>query len=179
MGSMLREYETIFVLHPDLTDDIATQIVDRLKEVISRMGGELLATDQWGKRKLAFSVKKQQRGNYVLFHYIGPVGIVEELERTLRNLDQVIRFLTNAFGTVQDVEAKRAEVEKKARERAQERARQEAERREREERMAREAEEGGEESEEDRPRDRDRDRGERGERDDRRGERDRGEERRS
>ena len=165
MGSTLREYETIFVLHPDLTDDISTATVDRLKEVITRMGGELLAQDLWGKRKLAFHVKKQQRGNYVVFHYIGPVGVVEELERTMRNIDQVIRFLTNAFGTVADVEAKRAEVEMKSRERAQERAKQEAERREREERMAREQEEGG--------RDRDRDRDEGDEDRPRRGDRDR------
>lgn len=167
MGSTLREYETIFVLHPDLTDDISTSVVDRLKEIITRMGGELLAQDLWGKRKLAFHVKKQQRGNYVVFHYIGPVGVVEELERTMRNLDQVIRFLTNAFGPVTDVEAKRADVEKKARERAQERAKQEAERREREERMARGQEEGGgDEGDEDRPRRGDRDRGDRDDRGD-------------
>jgi small subunit ribosomal protein S6 len=65
---MLREYETVFVLHPDLTDDIVTSTVDRLKEVITKMGGEILNEDHWGKKKLAFAVKKHQRGNYVLFH---------------------------------------------------------------------------------------------------------------
>lgn len=169
MGSTLREYETVFVLHPDISDDVVNSTLDRLKEVITKMNGELLSQDGWGKRKLAFAVKKQQRGNYFVFHYIGPVGVVEELERTLRNLDQAIRFLTTAFGVVVDVEAKRAEVEKHVRERAAERARQEAERAEREARLAREGEEasfdrgGGEESDAVEP-ELDAERGERGER---------------
>ena len=78
MATMLREYETVFVLHPDLTDDIVTSTVDRLKEVITKMGGEILNEDHWGKKKLAFAVKKHQRGNYVLFHYVAPVGVVED-----------------------------------------------------------------------------------------------------
>jgi ribosomal protein S6 len=125
----------------------------------------MLNEEHWGKKKLAFPVKKQARGNFVVFHFAAPVGTLEELERTFRNLDVVIRYLSATFGAVRDVDARRAEVEKRAKERAQARARQEAERQEREERMAREAAEGG-------GRDRDRDR-DRGDRDRDRGDRDR------
>lgn len=164
MGTMVREYESLFVLHPDLTDDVATSTIERLKEVITKMGGELLSEDHWGKKKLSFPVKKQGRGNYVLFHYVGPTGTAEELERTMRNLEQVIRFLTSAFGTVTDVEARRVEVKKRAHERAAARARQEQERQEREERIAREASEGRSSDRPDRA-----DRGDRGDRGDREG----------
>jgi len=170
MGNLLREYETIFVLHPDLTEEVATQTIDRLREVITKMGGQMLNEEHWGKKKLAFPVKKQSRGNFLVFHFVAPVGTLQELERTFRNLDAVIRYLSSTFGSVRDVEARRAEVEKRAKERAAARAKQEAERQERDERMAREAAEGGGR---DRDRDRDRDRGDRGDRGDRDRDRDR------
>ncbi|MCB9654847.1 MAG: 30S ribosomal protein S6 [Deltaproteobacteria bacterium] len=130
----LREYETIVVLLPDVGDDVAQGAIDRIREVLAKKEAELLREERWGKRKLAFEVKKQNRGNYVLFHYVGLVGVVEELERTLRNMEVVIRFLTTVHGEVTDVQARRAEVEKIERERAANRAKAEAERREREER---------------------------------------------
>ena len=133
--AILREYETLYVINPELTDDASNAVIDRLKGVIEKMNAELLREDRWGKRKLSFEVKKHGRGNYTLYHYIGPVGVVAELERTMRNLDEIIRFLTVTNGNVLDLAAKRAEVEKMVRERAADKARQEAERREREERM--------------------------------------------
>lgn len=133
--AILREYETLFVINPELTDDAANGVMDRLKGVLTKMNAELLREDKWGKRKLSFEVKKHQRGNYSLLHFVGPVGVVAELERTMRNLDEVIRFLTVSNGNVSDIAAKRAEVEKMVRERAADKAKQEAERREREERM--------------------------------------------
>lgn len=144
MGTILREYETLFVVNPELQDDAANAVVDRLKGILEKMKAELLREDRWGKRKLAFEVKKHGRGNYTLFHYVGPVGVVAELERTMRNLDEIIRFLTTSNGNVSDVAARRAEVEKMVRERAADKARQEAERREREERMGDDGERGDE-----------------------------------
>jgi small subunit ribosomal protein S6 len=137
MGTtILREYETLYVINPELADDAANTVIDRLKGVLEKMNAELLREDRWGKRKLSFEVKKQSRGNYNLFHYVGPVGVVAELERTMRNLDEVIRFLTVSNGNVSDLAAKKAEVEKMMRERAADKAKQEAERREREERVS-------------------------------------------
>jgi small subunit ribosomal protein S6 len=135
MGTILREYETLFVINPELADDAANAVIERLKGVLEKMNAELLREDRWGKRKLAFEVKRHGRGNYTLFHYIGPVGVVAELERTMRNLDEVIRFLTTMNGNVLDIAVRKAEVEKQARERAADKAKAEAERREREERM--------------------------------------------
>ncbi len=134
----LREYETVFVLSPELGDDQVTAMVDRLKGVLEKMSAELLREDRWGKRKMAFEVKKSIRGNFILFHYVGKVGVVEELERIMRNAEHVVRFLTTVHGDVSDIDAKRAEVTKMLADRADE-ARQEAERKAREEAAAEEA----------------------------------------
>ncbi len=135
----LREYETVFVVNPELTEDVLkSDVLDRLKGVLEKKGAELLREDAWGKKKMAFEVNKNPRGNYILFHYVGNVGVVEELERIMRNAEHVSRFMTTLHGDVADVNAKRAEVEKMVEERAQ-KAREEAER------AAKEAAEGGEE----------------------------------
>lgn len=124
----LREYETVFVVNPELTDDaVKADVLDRLKGVLDKKGAELLREDNWGKKKMAFEVNKNPRGHYVLFHYIGEVGVVEELERTMRNAEHVTRFMTTLHGDVSDVQAKKAEVEKMIEERAA-RAKEEAER---------------------------------------------------
>ena len=121
------------VVNPDLTDDVVNEtIVDRLKGVLTKKGAELLREDRWGKRKMAFEAKKHSRGNYILLHYVAEVGVVEELERTMRNLEPIDRFTTTRLGEVIDVEAKKAEVEKMVKERAAAKAKQEAERREQE-----------------------------------------------
>lgn len=139
MGTLLREYETLFVMNPELGDDAVQSTVDRMKGVLDKMGAQVLREEAWGKRKLAFFVKKQPRGTFHLMHYVAGPGTVEELERTLRNTDQVIRYLTVGNGTVSDLEARRAEVEKLVREAEARRAKAEEERKERE---AREAQEG-------------------------------------
>lgn len=137
-----REYETLLVLNPELTDDQSTQAVDRLKEVLDKKKATLLREEKWGKKRMAFDVKKSPRGNFFLLHYVGDVGVVEELERTCRNIDPVIRFLTTVNGDVKDLEAKKAEVEKMVAKRAAEREKAEAEAKAAEEaRQAREQEE--------------------------------------
>ncbi|MBI4814708.1 MAG: 30S ribosomal protein S6 [Deltaproteobacteria bacterium] len=147
----LREYETLFIVHPELSDENVEGLSERLKEVIAKQKGEVLGSDSWGKRRLAYRAKKQTRGNYVLYHYAGSSGIVDEVERFLRNQEPVMRFLSSAVGVVTDVEARRAEVQKSAKERA-ERARAAAEREEREQR---ERERGEREGGRDRDRDND------------------------
>ena len=128
----LREYETIVVINPEMTDEQTNEIVERLKGVLDKKNATILREEGWGKKKLAFEAKKQNRGNYFLFHYAAEVGTVEELERIMRNIEHVHRFMTEMHGEVTDVEAKQAEVDKMVRERAAAKANAEAERRERE-----------------------------------------------
>jgi small subunit ribosomal protein S6 len=89
-----REYETIYILRPNVDNDAAEKIVDRLKEVITRLEGTLTKLDNWGKRKLAYPIQKNSRGIFVYLKYVGFNDLVAEIERTLRLLDEVVRFQT-------------------------------------------------------------------------------------
>lgn len=89
-----REYETIYILRPDVDNAMAEHIIERLKEVISRLDGTLTKLDNWGKRKLAYPIEKNTRGIFVYLKYVGFNDLVAELERNLRLLDDVMRFQT-------------------------------------------------------------------------------------
>ena len=89
-----REFETIFILRPDTNQDGIQLVNTRVSGVIEQLGGRVLKLDNWGKRKLAYEVKKQLKGIYLYWQYLGTTGVVEEIERNLRMLDQVIRYYT-------------------------------------------------------------------------------------
>ncbi len=89
-----REYETIYILRPDVSNDAAEKIVERAKDVIGRLDGTLTKLDNWGKRRLAYPIHKNTRGIFVYLKYVGFNDLVAELERNLRLLDEVVRFQT-------------------------------------------------------------------------------------
>jgi small subunit ribosomal protein S6 len=89
-----REYETIYILRPNVDNDAAERVVERAKDVIARLDGTLTKLDNWGKRKLAYPIQKNNRGIFVYLKYVGFGDLVAELERNLRLLDEVVRFQT-------------------------------------------------------------------------------------
>ncbi len=89
-----RAYETIYVLRPDVAKEAATKVSHRVQEVVEREGGKLTLVETWGRRQLAYPVKKFKRGVYVYVQYVSGGGLVSELERNLRMLDEVIKFQT-------------------------------------------------------------------------------------
>ena len=89
-----REYETIYILRSDVDSAGAEKVVDRAKDVIARLEGTLTKLDNWGKRKLAYPIRKSSRGIFVYLKYVGYSDLVAELERNLRLLDEVVRFQT-------------------------------------------------------------------------------------
>jgi small subunit ribosomal protein S6 len=90
----LREYETIYVLRPDVDADTADKVAQRVSEVVDREKGRLVKFEAWGRRKLAYEVQKQRKGVYVYVKYLGKGGLVQELERNLRLADAVLKHLT-------------------------------------------------------------------------------------
>jgi small subunit ribosomal protein S6 len=86
-----REYETIYILDPKVDPDEADRIASRMTDVVSRMGGKLTKLDNWGKRKLAYQIRRNTRGVFVHMKYVGLGDIVAEVERNLRMLDAVMR----------------------------------------------------------------------------------------
>ena len=89
----MREYELVFIVHPDLDETATNDIVERITEWITESGGTVDTVDSWGKRKLAYPIRKQSEGQYFLFMTHMAPTFVSEMERNLRFLEPVIRFL--------------------------------------------------------------------------------------
>ena len=105
-----REYGLVFIVRPDVTDEDIETIKERNSSIISDRKGHELKVDDWGKRRLAYEIQDYGKGHFVLQNYLGSTEIVDELERTLRIDDSVLRFLTVKLGERVDVEARVAEA---------------------------------------------------------------------
>jgi len=89
----LRDYEILYIVRADLDDDKVQDIVKRVNTLIEKAGGTLERTNIWGKRKLAYEVKHQKEGAYILQDFqIGPDRI-PELEAALKITEEVLRHL--------------------------------------------------------------------------------------
>jgi small subunit ribosomal protein S6 len=114
MAGRKREYETIYILRPDSTSDVIAQVNQKVRGVIESGGGTLLKIDNWGKRKLAYEVKKQLKGIYLFFSYLGTAGLLEEVERNLRLTDSVIRYYSVKIAENVDPAARTSEFTEEA-----------------------------------------------------------------
>lgn len=90
----MRHYETIFITSPTLTDEQSDELVKQFEGIIAEQGGELLKTDKWGRKKLAYEVQKFSEGYYTLFEMNAGPDLIAELERRFRNNDSVIKYLS-------------------------------------------------------------------------------------
>lgn len=89
----MRDYELVFVVQPDLDENAFNDVVNRVRGWITDDGGEIVKTDLWGKRKLAYPVRKQTEGQYVLLETKMTPEFGAKLERSLRLTEPVLRFL--------------------------------------------------------------------------------------
>jgi small subunit ribosomal protein S6 len=89
-----REYETIYIMKPTVHPDEADRIAERIKGIIEGRRGKLLRVDNWGRRRLAYPIRKASRGVFVYLRYAGFGDLVAEVERNLRLIDDVVRHLT-------------------------------------------------------------------------------------
>jgi len=104
----VREYETIYVLRPDVTRESQEKIASRMEEVVGKEGGKMTQVENWGRRQLAYVVQKHRRGVYVYFKYLGGGQAVSEVERNLRMLDDVLKYQTVQVRT--DLDAATVEI---------------------------------------------------------------------
>jgi small subunit ribosomal protein S6 len=89
----MREYELIFIVHPDLDDTALKDVIEKVSGWITEAGGTVSKVDLWGKRKMAYSIRKQKEGQYVLLKTQMEPSFGATLERNLRFLEPVMRFL--------------------------------------------------------------------------------------
>jgi len=96
-------YETLFVVKPTLTEqEIASQVA-KIKDILTREGAELIATDDMGMRRLAYVVEKQTRGYYTVLYYKAEGSKIAEIERNLKINEDIIKFLTVKYATKKEI----------------------------------------------------------------------------
>ncbi len=89
----MNKYEMVLILKADLSDDDRQKVLDRLQEAI-KADGSVETIDDWGIRKLAYTIDYKKEGYYYVMHYEAEPSIVAEVERRARILDSVLRYLT-------------------------------------------------------------------------------------
>jgi small subunit ribosomal protein S6 len=112
-GTKLREYETIFLIRPDLAEDLVDKIVERMRGIVHRDGGKVIKVENWGKKKTAYEVKKNYRAIYVRFLYLGTTKQVAEFERNLRMTDDVLKYQSVKIADDVDAAARAVEADVK------------------------------------------------------------------
>jgi len=90
----MRTYESIFIVHPEVVGDDQAAIIDKYKTILSDQGAEVLKVENWGIRTLAYQVKKQSKGCYVLMIFDAEPKVIAEFERRMRIDEMVIKFQT-------------------------------------------------------------------------------------
>lgn len=115
---MISQYEVAVLYHPDLEVDL-TKAEERVTKIITDNGGKITATDNWGKRKLLYTIKKLDHAVYVFYTVEMPGEGVKKVESTLNITDEVIRYLITKpdLKKIAKAEAAKAEKAKKAAER--------------------------------------------------------------
>jgi small subunit ribosomal protein S6 len=100
----MRRYETFVIADPDITQEQRDLLLDRVKELIGQMSGMLVFEDIWGEKKLAYEIKKKERGYYVRFDYCGGAELVNEIERFFRIDDRALKYMTVLLDKDADLE---------------------------------------------------------------------------
>ncbi len=90
----MRRYETIFIVPADLLEDETNAMIDRYRSLFIKNKGIVVKVEKWGKRKLAYEIKKQIRGFYVLMDLVSEHAAVTELERNFKIDDKILKFMT-------------------------------------------------------------------------------------
>jgi len=89
-----QRYEIIFIIKSTIADEEVSKIIDKVRSAIERGGGEIEWVENMGRKKLAYEVKKEKKGVYMLIHFKGKGNIVFDVERTCRLEETIIKFMT-------------------------------------------------------------------------------------
>jgi small subunit ribosomal protein S6 len=92
----MHTYEIAFILHPDLDENALTAVIEKVKGWITEAGGTITKVDLWGRRRMAYAIRKQREGQYVFIDAQFLPTKVADLERNLRFTEPVMRFLIKA-----------------------------------------------------------------------------------
>lgn len=116
----MAQYELAVLYHPDLEVDL-TKAEEKVTKIVTDNDGKITATDNWGKRKMAYTIKKQEHAVYVFYTVEMPTEAVRKIEATLNITDEVIRYLITRpdLNKIAKAEAAKAEKAKRSAERGE------------------------------------------------------------
>jgi len=100
----MRRYETFVIIDPDISQEQREPVLERVRELITQQDGFLVFEDVWGEKKLAYEIKKKERGYYVRFDYCGLAPLVNEIERFFRIDDRALKYMTVVLDKDADLE---------------------------------------------------------------------------
>ena len=106
---IVREYETTYLMKPDIPDETVDEIKERLRAIVSREGGKVIRFTNQGRRRTAFPVAKNVKALYMHCLYIGQPGLVREFERYLKMIDEVTKFQSIRLADEVDFDARQVE----------------------------------------------------------------------
>ncbi len=89
----MNKYETIFIVNPEVNEEGIKGLIQKFSDIINN-DGKVLEVEEMGKKKLAYEVKKNKEGYYVVINFEAKPELIKELERVYRITDDVIKFLT-------------------------------------------------------------------------------------
>lgn len=87
-------YESLFIIRPSVSDEETNALIEKMKAVADKTGAQFIKAENWGRKKLAYEVRRERKGTYVYFYFRAPNNTVGELERAYRLEDNIIKFLT-------------------------------------------------------------------------------------
>ncbi|MFO7866398.1 MAG: 30S ribosomal protein S6 [Candidatus Aminicenantes bacterium] len=90
----MRNYETAFLLAPNLPEEEAEQLIEQMAEIVAKKNGKMKSIDKWGKRRLAYPIEKFSTASYVFFDYDGTSDIPAALEQQFKQKEAFIRYMT-------------------------------------------------------------------------------------
>lgn len=89
----MRKYEALYILDPNLDDDARSQLIERFKNVVEENDGTVEEVDEWGKRKLAYSINGFREGYYVLMNFTGTPAVAKDLDRVFKITIGLLRHM--------------------------------------------------------------------------------------
>ena len=89
----MNRYELAVVVSAKIEDDARTEVVEKVKALVERFGGQIAEVDEWGKRRLAYEIQKMKEGYYYFVRFEAESTAPAEIESRLRIMDNVLRFL--------------------------------------------------------------------------------------
>ena len=89
----MNKYELALVLSAKIEDDARASLLDRVKDLVTRVGGTITEVDEWGRKKLAYEIQKMSEGYYYFIRFDAESNVPGEIESRIRIMDNVLRYL--------------------------------------------------------------------------------------